>query len=817
MGPNVTLETLDYEGKRTYRVTVSVSDQADQFDDRDDLIDDTINVVITLTDVNEEPVVMGDTSPSYSENASTPIATYRGADPEGDTLTWSVNNLDLWISNRGQLYFMTPPPFQTFGNNRNDYDVAVTATDDGGLSGSLSLTVTVTDVEDEGVVTITPPRGWVDAPTEFRADLTDGDGNASNLDWQWARSSNRSRWTDIAGATFSDYTATAGDDGQYLRASVSYTDRRPGNKTASGVLPGRIGDIRPAANAVPVFEEDPVTRSIGQGPAAGRAIGAPVRATDPDTDDVLTYSLSGVDVRSFDIDAASGQLRTKAVLDPLVKDTYTVTVSVHDGFDDSYNPSSFVDDSVAVTITVTAVSTPIITGVIIGGGGGGGGSSGPSPSTLDFEWTVKHDIEELDSGHGSPTGGWSDGITLWLLENGDGADDAIYAYDLKSGERIEDREFSLDDRNRAPRGVWSNGTTIWVSDSGQDKLFAHNLASGERLPDSDIKLSERNADARGIWSDGETMWVLDGVRDSLFAYDLASGNFIAEYALDSANNDPRAIWSDGVTLWVSDHGAKRLFAYRLPEAPGGSAADDAEVASLNRVGDEEFEELSGASNNSPRGIWSDGDVMYVADDADGRVYTYNMPDAIDARLASLSLSDVEIGEFDPGRIDYEGTAAEGVTETTVDCHRRCSAAPPSQSSPKMLTERPRGTRSPFRISARSPSPSPRRTVPARRPTAWLSGSRSRKSSSRYRGRHLSGPAPTTSLSTPPCRTAASPTASSASTTGTRPARPGWPSSPVSRTCPASTRSRPWSRERTYWVAVTEPLTWTFETDAPDQR
>ena len=28
-----------------------------------------------------------------------------------------------------------------------------------------------------------------------------------------------------------------------------------------------------------------------------------------------------------------------------------------------------------------------------------------------------------------------------------------------------------------------------------------------------------------------------------------------------------------------------------------------------------------------------------------RVYTYNMPDAIDARLASLTLSGVDIGEF----------------------------------------------------------------------------------------------------------------------------------------------------------------------------
>ena len=75
--------------------------------------------------------------------------------------------------------------------------------------------------------------------------------------------------------------------------------------------------------------------------------------------------------------------------------------------------------------------------------------------------------------------------------------------------------------------------------------------------------------------------------------------------------------------------------------------------------------LSRAGNNSPRGLWSDGDVMYVADESDARIYTYNMPDALDARLASLSLSGVDIGEFDRNRTDYEGSVAEGVTDTTV--------------------------------------------------------------------------------------------------------------------------------------------------------
>ena len=289
------------------------------------------------------------------------------------------------------------------------------------------------------------------------------------------------------------------------------------------------------------------------------------------------------------------------------------------------------------------------------GGGGGGGGGGPSPSGIEFEWNVTRDIEALDSGHEAPTGAWSDGTLLWIAENGDGADDAVYAYDLVTGERVEEREFELDESNRAPRGLWSNGKTAWVADSGQDRLFAYDLESGERVEEREVELDTRNRDPRGIWSDGTTVWVLDGGKNALFAYDLASGELIAEYALDDANGDPRGLWSDGVSVWVSDHGAKRLFAYRLaaPDAET-TTGEDEEAAPLERARDEEFTELSRASNNSPRGIWSDGEVMYVADESDGRVYSYNLPDAIDARLASLTLSGVEFGEFSSRTEEYAG-------------------------------------------------------------------------------------------------------------------------------------------------------------------
>ena len=417
-----------------------------------------------------------------------------------------------------------------------------------------------------------------------------------------------------------------------------------------------------AVNDAPVFPPSETgARSVSESAKAGANVGSAVTATDVDENDTLTYSLFGADASSFEIDS-NGQITVGdgVTFDIATKDTYTVMVEADDG-----NGGT---DSIEVTITVTAgpVGPPIITGGG-GGGGGGGGPSGPSPSEVDLEWNVKRDIEELDGGHDKPTGSWSDGTTLWLAENGDGADDAVYAYDLKTGERVEEREFELDETNRAPRGLWSNGQTAWVADSGRDRLFAYDLESGERDEEREVELDQRNRDPRGIWSDGTTVWVLDGGKNALFAYDLETGALLGEYALNSSNGDPHGIWSDGVSVWVSDHGAKRLFAYRIAvQDTETTTGEDAAPVPLERVRDEEFANLSRASNNSPRGIWSDGAVMYVADESDGRVYSYNMPDAIDARLASLTLSGVDIGEFDPGKTEYDGVAAEGVTETTVE-------------------------------------------------------------------------------------------------------------------------------------------------------
>ena len=606
----------------------------------------------------------GPTTRSVPENAranatvGTPVVA-DDAENAGQ-LTYTLTGSDLFTVDRatGQIRVAANPTLD------HEMDpvviVTVTATDPGTLTDSIIVTINVTNVNE-------PPNA--DGDSAFTHEDTsviiyvldndsDPEGEQSELRLTGVTQPPNGR------ATVNEPIYPGDDRTITYRPNDNYdeSDTFTYRVTDTGNLTSNLATVEVdigAVNDAPRFRESMPARLVSESAEHPDKVGAPVDATDVDTGDTLTYSLTGADAASFVIDA-DGQITvgTGVTFDAAVQATYAVTVTADDG-------SGEANATATIDVTITVGTVPPIILPPIGIGGGGGGPSGPTPSAEDFEWTVTRDIEELDGGNDWPTGLWSDGAVLWLAENGQGSDDEVYAYDIESGERAEDREFDLHETNRAPRGFWSDRATVWVSDSGQDRLFAYDLARGERLEGREFELAERNRDARGIWSGGETMWVLDGGKNSLFGYDLDTGEFLAEYTLDSANDAPHGIWSDNVTVWVSTHDPKRLFAYRLP-APEGAAAEDADAIPLERVREEEFTELGRASNNSPRGLWSDGEVMYVADESDDKVYSYNMPDAIDARLSSLTLSGVDIGEFAPGRTEYEAVVADGVTETRVE-------------------------------------------------------------------------------------------------------------------------------------------------------
>ena len=74
---------------------------------------------------------------------------------------------------------------------------------------------------------------------------------------------------------------------------------------------------------------------------------------------------------------------------------------------------------------------------------------------------------------------------------------------------------------------------------------------------------------------------------------------------------PRGIWSDGKTMWVADSYYDKVYAY--------------DMATKARIPVREFNTLEAAGNWTPRGIWSDGATMWAADSQDAKIYSYLMP------------------------------------------------------------------------------------------------------------------------------------------------------------------------------------------------
>ena len=206
--------------------------------------------------------------------------------------------------------------------------------------------------------------------TRFTATLEDGDGIAGSVSWQWPSGDPMVGATSNNYIATSSYNATEDDVNQYLRVTAIYRDDRSEeedeDKTVTAVLRTRIGDTRPDSNTQPQFtlpkSDEPRegrfdTRTIRSGPVAGRNIGSRVLAKDDDGD-VLTYMLRGRHADKFEIDPENGQIRTKAALDYLDQDIYTLSVSVHDGFDALYRPSASFDDTISIIITVLPSPPP---------------------------------------------------------------------------------------------------------------------------------------------------------------------------------------------------------------------------------------------------------------------------------------------------------------------------------------------------------------------------------------------------------------------------------------------------------------------------
>ena len=252
---------------------------------------------------NVPPVFRNQQHPSMLEGPGGRLLPYPlvGNDRDRDTLTYGIvageRDADLFEVDptSGQITVVSELDYE---NGRRTLTLVATLHDgksvdadnnvvnDDTVDVTLLMSLSVDDVEEEGVVTLSDDEPSVDSTVE--ATLTDGDGRVRSVLWQWARSRDGStNWVNISGATSDSYTAVPSDEEFFLRARVTYSDNRSAGKSAEVVTSGPV----PRENRRPLFpSSEDGQRTVPENTRAGLNVGAPVDAVDRERDR-LTYSL----------------------------------------------------------------------------------------------------------------------------------------------------------------------------------------------------------------------------------------------------------------------------------------------------------------------------------------------------------------------------------------------------------------------------------------------------------------------------------------------------------------------------------------------
>ena len=339
---------LDYETKNSYLVTVIVSDGK---------LTDEISVGINVTDVDETPT---DHAPVFTEGSgttrsvaeNTPAGVNIGGavvatDADDDILTYGLGGIDGAsfgiVSTSGQLQTRAPLDYET----KNSYLVTVIVSD-GSLTDEITVGITVTDVDENRAPVFTEGSGTTRAVAENTPAGVNIGGAVSAVD------EDEDILTYSLGGIDAASFGVVSTSGQLkTRAPLDYETKNSYLVTVT-VSDGKLTDLISVGitvtdvdeNRAPVFTEGSgTTRAVAENTPAGVNIGGAVSATDAD-DDILTYTLSGIDAESFGIVSTTGQLKTRAPLDYETKNSYLVMVAVSDGK---------LTDVISVGITVTDI------------------------------------------------------------------------------------------------------------------------------------------------------------------------------------------------------------------------------------------------------------------------------------------------------------------------------------------------------------------------------------------------------------------------------------------------------------------------------
>ena len=525
----------------------------------------------------------GPLSMSIAEDAATgtnvgePLA---ATDPNSDTLAFALTGDgagDFAVNEDGQITVASALDHE----GRSSYSLTATVSDPAGGSSSTPVSITVENAEEPGVVVL----GAGNQPqvgSEIAASLSDPDGGVNGENWQWQSSgSETGPWNDVTGADSASYTPQAGDIDRYLRTVVTYRD---GHGTGQDRAQATTGlPVRPEPNRPPEFLDSLTTTfNISINVREGIRVAPPFTANDPNGD-TLTYSIIPGTPDAFTINPATGEVLMGG-LEMAEDTTFTASISVTDGLDDTGREDQSPDDSLDLTMTI------INPNIVIEPSSHAAYPRGlwvdddivvtTNDSSRDramvYDRETQQYLEDRSfrvGGRSYPTmrGVWSDGTTLYALaaqRSWSNPGGKIFAYQLSDGARRSSKDITLPSENAHPVGLIGREGVLYVGDVRDRKVYAYNIETRSRQSDHDINGTDTfKRDMTDFWLDGETIWISYWLSDFIRAYDVATGDSKPglDVQLARENAGPSGIYSDGFNLWCMDSVNDTIYGYVLPQ------------------------------------------------------------------------------------------------------------------------------------------------------------------------------------------------------------------------------------------------------------
>ena len=228
----------------------------------------------------------------------------------------------------------------------DSYTLTVQADDSNGGTDTATVNITVTDVAED------PPP----APTGLSASLSGGTfsltwgavSGAGNYEVQYRTGGDQGTWTAAGTAATTGLTFTP-TGGPACGSTYDFRVLAYGDGVSYAADWGDASGTEPVTtdpcNRPPAFGASEYTFTISDGAATGDPVGS-VSATDPDSGDSVTYSITGGNEDDkFAVGESTGAVTVKAALDYAATASYTLTVQAGDG--------SGGTDTATVTVSLT--------------------------------------------------------------------------------------------------------------------------------------------------------------------------------------------------------------------------------------------------------------------------------------------------------------------------------------------------------------------------------------------------------------------------------------------------------------------------------